>query len=86
MDVILSTSSKCVKSDILPTFESLGQVIKNALYSSYKHRLILIFDSKGYGVILYSTDLRQFDLNNTMLSVSGIKGRAYVQIGYVRNI
>ena len=77
-------SDKCVNSEKPLSFERLGQVrynfwdLKDKSYYYYYY-----FKTKGYGFILYSTILDDADIDQKVLSIPGIRDRAYIQTGSV---
>ena len=47
----------------------------------FKIRIIVNLTEQGYGIVMYSTNLPTSNVNKKVLSIPGIRDRAYIQIG-----
>ena len=80
VDAILQLSNSCVKSAYPMTFEKLGQVNYRVAFCFFIFISWLI-DEKGLGFVLYYTDLKDTNVDGKILTIPGVRDRAYIQIG-----
>jgi len=77
----LKLSDKCVFSEKPLSFEKLGQVFIKCSVNFLLNFFLKLDFQKGYGFILYTTFLENTDIDQKILSIPGIRDRAYIQIG-----
>jgi beta-galactosidase len=51
------------------------------VFTLFKIRIIVNLTEQGYGIVMYSANLPTSNVNKKVLSIPGIRDRAYIQIG-----